>query len=440
MPRPWSIEFIRLALMLIGFWGVGLLVGQPGLLLVAGLITYLLWNLHNLRRLELWLREGRHYHPPEASGIWDEVFHLFYQVQQRARQRKRRLANILAEFQDATEAMPDATVVLGPHNEIRWFNTAAMQMLDFNTGQDVGQRIDNLIRYPVFNDFLDHGNEQGYVLIPAPVDESVTLSVRVVPYGSEQRLLILRDVSQQQRLEQMRRDFVANVSHELRTPLTVVAGFVETMQDDDTEFAQQWGHSLELMQQQTKRMQSIVEDLLLLSRLETDRNRPPTEPVAVPAILATVREDAEQLSADKRHTVTLEADSELGLLGADRELHSAFANLVTNAVRYTPQNGSIHIKWWEDERGAHYSVTDSGIGIERHHIPRLTERFYRVDVGRSRDSGGTGLGLAIVKHVLNRHDGKLRIDSSPGRGSTFTIDFPKSRIYRNDAKSPSNQT
>ena len=435
MSRPWSTEFFRLGAILFGAWLVGTTFDRSGTFLFLGLLSYLFWHLHNLHRLEQWLREGRAYYPPDASGIWSEVFYLFYGARQRERARKRRLAAILGQFKEATSAMPDATVVLGPNDEIQWFNDAARQLIKLHAGQDVGQRIDNLIRYPEFSGFLESGNEEGYVLIPAPTDPAMTLSARVIPYGRDLRLLILRDVSQQQRLEQMRRDFVANVSHELRTPLTVVNGFLETLIDTDDECSRDWNHSLVLMQQQAYRMQHIVEDLLLLSRLETDSNRPPDEPVAVPTLIATISEDVEHLTALKNQRLSIDTEAELELYGADRELRSAFANLVTNAIRYTPEEGRIHIRWWSDAEGAHYAVSDTGVGIESPHIPRLTERFYRVDVGRSRDSGGTGLGLAIVKHVLNRHEARLRIDSTPGRGSTFTIDFPVSRIHRDGTES-----
>ncbi len=419
-----------MGIILIGAWLIGAVLGKPGVFLFLGLLAYMLWHLHNLRRLEQWLRDGRTYQPPEASGIWSEVFYLLYGKRQRERAQKKRLAAMLSQFREATSAMPDATVVLGPGDEIQWFNDAARQLIKLHAGQDVGQRIDNLIRYPEFGNFLESGNESGYILIPAPKDPETTLSARVIPYGRDLRLLILRDVSQQQRLEQMRRDFVANVSHELRTPLTVVNGFLETMIDTDDECAREWSRSLLLMQQQASRMQHIVEDLLLLSRLETDSNRPPEKPVSMPALIATIYEDVEHLAAQKRQQISIDSESEAGLYGAERELHSAFANLVINAIRYTPEAGRIRIRWWADEQGAHYAVADTGIGIEAAHIPRLTERFYRVDVGRSRDSGGTGLGLAIVKHVLNRHEARLRIDSVPGRGSTFTCDFPLSRVSR----------
>ena len=231
----------------------------------------------------------------------------------------------------------------------------------------------------------------------------------------------------------MRRDFVANVSHELRTPLTVVSGFVETLLDEPEGHPAHMQRSLELMQQQTSRMQHIVEDLLLLSRLETDRNRPPHEVVAVPAVLAMIQEGTQALVEQKGQRLSLEADGSLYLYGAEKELYSAFSNLVTNAVRYTPDGGEIRVRWYRDEAGAHFEVNDTGLGIAPQHIPRLTERFYRVDVGRSRDVGGTGLGLAIVKHVLNRHGAALRISSIINKGSTFSCDFPGSLIVEDRA-------
>jgi two-component system phosphate regulon sensor histidine kinase PhoR len=259
------------------------------------------------------------------------------------------------------------------------------------------------------------------------------LNLRVVPYGHDQRLLIARDVSQQQRLEQMRRDFVANVSHELRTPLTVVSGFLETLLDEAGDYPKHLSRSMELMQQQTARMQHIVEDLLLLSRLETDRTRPPHEAVAVSGVLSMIEEGVEPLSRQKQQSIEFDCDNALRIYGAEKELYSAFSNLVTNAVRYTPEGGTIHVRWYQDDRGAHLEVQDSGVGIAPEHIPRLTERFYRVDVGRSRESGGTGLGLAIVKHVVSRHDGNLCISSVLNKGSTFSITFPDSLIVRDKA-------
>jgi two-component system, OmpR family, phosphate regulon sensor histidine kinase PhoR len=420
--NPWSAELRRLFVVLSVALLIGLLFGQPLLLLTIALAIYLAWHLRNLHRLFEWLRDGHRFHPPESDGIWGEVFHQLYRLQLRNRKRKRRLAGLIKRFQEATSAMPDATVILDAEGTIEWFNSAAEQLLGLHPGKDVGQRVINLIRSPEFAHFLSKNQHSEPLRISAPDDDTVMLNMRIIPYGKEQRLLLARDISQQQMLEQMRRDFVANVSHELRTPLTVVAGFLETLlEDEQPDYA---ARSMTLMQQQTQRMQHIVEDLLLLSRLETDRTRPPSEVVSVPAVLSMIEESVEPLVEEKKQSLQIECDPGLRILGAEKELYSAFSNLVTNAVRYTPEGGTISVHWYRDERGAHLEVKDSGVGIAPQHIPRLTERFYRVDVGRSRDSGGTGLGLAIVKHVVNRHDGSMRISSVLNQGSTFTIDFP----------------
>jgi two-component system phosphate regulon sensor histidine kinase PhoR len=426
--NPWTAELRRLFLLLLIAVAVGLPLDYPGAVVLIVLGGYLAWHLRNLFRLYNWLQDGHRFHPPEAGGIWGEVFHLLYRFQLRNRKRKRRLTGLIKRFQEATAAMPDATVILDADGAIEWFNGAAQNLLGLQPGRDVGQRILNLIRSPGFTRYLAKGTLNEPIRMLSPLDDSVTLNIRVVPYGREQRLLIARDVSQQQRLEQMRRDFVANVSHELRTPLTVVSGFLETLMDDDETYPDHAARPLELMQQQTWRMQHIVEDLLLLSRLETDSSRPPHQAVAVPAVLLMIQEGVEPLVEQKGQHLTIESDSGLWIYGAEKELYSAFSNLVTNAVRYTPEGGSIAVRWYRDDSGAHLEVRDTGVGIAPQHIPRLTERFYRVDVGRSRDVGGTGLGLAIVKHVVSRHDGNLRISSTLNKGSIFSIDIPSHLI------------
>ncbi|GAB4299690.1 MAG: phosphate regulon sensor histidine kinase PhoR [Thiohalomonadaceae bacterium] len=427
--NPWTPELWRLLWVLLAATLLGGVLGSYWLGWGLGLAVYLGYHIWQLRRLVDWLRSGKTRNIPEAGGLWGEVFHYIYQRQRKHQQRKRQLEEILDRFQQATSALPDATVVIGPQDEILWFNDAAAGLLGLRSAQDKGQAIDNLLRHPDFITYLQQNGRNGEVLrIPSPVDDSLTISIHLINYGRDQRLLVARDISQQQRLDQMRRDFVANVSHELRTPLTVVSGFLETLMDSGDDCAARWQRSLALMHQQATRMQHLVADLLMLSRLETDRSSPPRELVEVPALLAAIREDAQLLSGDKAHHITLEAEPDLRLYGAERELHSAFSNIVGNAVRYTPAGGEIHIRWWSDTTGAHFSVSDSGIGIPAEHLPRLTERFYRVDTGRSREVGGTGLGLAIVKHVLTRHNARLRIDSRPGKGSTFTIDFPLDRL------------
>jgi two-component system phosphate regulon sensor histidine kinase PhoR len=416
------LEIRRVVIWLLLSLPLGFLLGQPlaAALLVLG--GYFVWHIRNLYRLYRWL-SGHHFHPPEARGIWGEVFDKLYRLQKHHRQRKRRLSGLIKRFQAATEAMPDATVILDRSDQIEWFNSAAAQHLELRA-VDKGQDITNLIRTPEFNAYLNEGEPDLPLRMPAPGDPLLMLSIRVVPYGTNQRLLLARDISQQLKLENMRRDFVANVSHELRTPLTVVNGFLETLVDDEQEsYPPHLSRSLLLMQQQTNRMLNIVEDLLLLSRLENDRNAPAHEVVRVPAMLAMIREAVEPLVLQKQQSLHIEAEPGLSLYGAEKELYSAFSNLVTNAVRYTPEGGTIQLRWFTDDRGLHFSVQDNGPGIAPQHIPRLTERFYRADAGRSREVGGTGLGLAIVKHVLTRHGAALRVNSTLNKGSTFICDF-----------------
>ena len=431
MFNPWTAELRRLAILSLLAIMAGLPFGHPDLFLVVVLGGYLYWHLRHLNRLYKWLQDGHRFHPPEATGIWGDVFNLIYRSQLRNRKRKKRLTGLIKRFQEATAAMPDATVILDREGGIEWFNGAAQPLLGLQPGRDVGQRILNLIRNPEFRRFLTAPNEP--IRLPSPMDETITLNFRVVPYGKSQRLLIARDVSQQQRLEQMRRDFVANVSHELRTPLTVVSGFLETLLDEREELPPHLHRSLSLMEQQSGRMSQIVEDLLLLSRLESGEQRNHRERVAVGAMLKMVEEGIHPLAAEKGQQLRFECDDALWLYGAEKELYSAFSNLVTNAVLYTPEGGEITVRWFRDEHGAHFEVQDTGQGIAPQHIPRLTERFYRVDVGRSRESGGTGLGLAIVKHVLNRHGATLRISSAINRGSTFSCDFPAEAVAASEA-------
>lgn len=428
MSESWLSEVrwvIALALVMLV---VGLLTGHVVLFLLLGVLSYLGWHLFNLVRLLRWFQGDKRFHPPEARGVWGDVYYSIYRLQQRNRLRRRRIVRMLNRFQDATAVMPDATVVMGAQGEIEWWNDAAGDLLGLRVPQDRGRRIVNLVRHPVFAEFFAARDYSLTVQFPAPVNEQLMLAVRIVPYGGDRLLLVARDVTPVFRLDQVRRDFIANVSHELRTPLTVIGGFLETMSEDDDECNRRWGRSLYLMKQQADRMQRLVGDLLLLSRLEMEKGRYHREMVNVAALLASIREEASALSGERRHAIHLDADPVLQLRGSGEELRSAFSNLVFNAVRYTPDGGDIHIRWYADDAGAHFEVRDTGVGIAAEHIPRLTERFYRVDTGRSRESGGTGLGLAIVKHVLNRHEGQLHIESEPGKGSTFVCDFPPALI------------
>lgn len=425
--NPWVNEAWRAGLLFAGALLLGWVIGYPGLLLFIAMAGYLGWHLHNLYRLERWYHKRKSFHPPEAAGIWGEVFYNIYQLQQRNRKRKRKLSRMLARFNESTSAMPDATVVLGDDDQIEWFNKAAKEYLGLNAKKDIGQRIDNLLRHPRFVAFLENGDFSNNLELPSPIGKQQTLSIRVVPYGKNRRLLVVRDITRMKHLERVRQDFVANVSHELRTPLTVIAGYLENMGDADDECLKAWGKSIDQMQEQSRRMIRIVEDLLSLSRLEADDALPLKDPVAVPAILAAIREEAMALSGDKAHRITLEADRDLWMSGGEKQLYGTFANLVFNAVQYTPAGGEVQIRWYQQGDNLYLDVQDSGIGIGAQHIPRLTERFYRVDPGRSREYGGTGLGLAIVKHGLERHGGRLEVESRVGEGSLFRCVFPGHR-------------
>ncbi len=346
------------------------------------------------------------------------------QLRQKHRKRKRKIGKILSEFRESTSALPDATVVLDSDRAVQWWNDKADKSLGFERGNCRGKHIRKLLKDPVFHAYLDAGDFTQPIQIPAPLNDAITLEVRMVPFGKGKLLLQARDITRLAQLETIRSDFVANVSHEMRTPLTVVHGYLESMIHSRDEGLNQWQPIIEQMYQQSTRMQRIVEDLLLISRLESERDKRTLERFDVRTLLSAIKDEAITLSGSKKHNITLEIDGETSFVGVFSEIDSAFSNLVSNAVRYTPAGGAIHIRWWHEEEGACFSVTDSGIGIDQEHIPRLTERFYRVDVGRSRGSGGTGLGLAIVKHVLLGHGSELQITSRPGHGSTFSCCFP----------------
>jgi two-component system, OmpR family, phosphate regulon sensor histidine kinase PhoR len=429
MSSAWIQEFYRLLALVLGMLLIGLLVGHTFLFLFLACFIYLSWHLYNLYRLDRCFTHSKTFYPPEAPGIWGEVFYHFYRLQQRNRKRKRKLGAMLKRFRNSTSAMPDAAVVLGKKHEIEWLNKAAHQLLGLQSPQDKGKPITNLIRSPNFSHYLMHCDDKTSIKLPSPADPNIILRIIVIPYArNHQHLLIARDITQIHRLEQIRQDFIANISHELRTPLTVLNGFIETMRDAEDECTSLWERPLLLMDEQTTRMRNIVDDLLLLSRLESEPASHKKRTIVVADLLKKICEEAHLLSGEHEHQITLEVDENLILEGHSEELRSAFSNIVFNAVRYTPPNRSISMRWYEDEKGKHFEVRDTGEGIAPEHLPRLTERFYRVDVGRSRSQGGTGLGLAIVKHVLNRHKGYLRIESTLGEGSTFYCDFPEQSV------------
>ncbi|MDD3516873.1 MAG: phosphate regulon sensor histidine kinase PhoR [Chromatiales bacterium] len=426
MYKAWTVEIWRLIGALLTGLVIGLFTEAYAWSLLFTLLLYIGWQFYQLYRFHRWLLTGRRSEPPPASGVWGELMYEHYRLHMRNRKRKKKVARLLRRFTDTSAAMPDAAVILDRHFQIEWFNDAAGRLLGLKP-QDVGRRITHLLRHPAFIAYVTGEDYRETVEFPGPLDIDLRLNARIVPYGDKQYLLSVRDVTRLYRLEEMRRDFVANVSHELRTPLTVITGYLETLTDmDEVEPVRPL---MVQVKSQAERMRRIVEDLLALARLET-RNLNPADmqEVPVPALVAGIAEDARVLSGERQQTIVTEVDADLRLRGAPSELHSAFANLVSNAVRYTQDGGRIVVRWYADDAGAHFEVEDNGIGIEPQHLPRLTERFYRVESDRSRASGGTGLGLAIVKHVLQRHGASLRIDSQPGRGSRFTCDFPPDMV------------
>jgi two-component system, OmpR family, phosphate regulon sensor histidine kinase PhoR len=398
------------------------------ILLFMFLLTLGLWirQLLQISRFERWISMGGRGEYPRVSGIWEDIYHHVYRIKKNERKRKKKLGKMVDQFRKSTEALPDAAVVLGPSDEIEWTNKAARDVLGLHQS-DKGQRIPNLIRFPEFIRYLKSGNYHEAVILPAPVDHRITLAVRVVKYGAGLRLLLAQDVTQLKKMERMRKDFVANVSHELRTPLTVLKGYLETMRDMDDGNSPLLTHSVLQMQGQTERMQHLVDDLLLLTRLETQQKK--VQCVDVPALLQQICKESDALeTAAGRIELLLETDTHI--TGEEQELRSAFTNLLGNALKYSPDDSTVTIRWRRSESAVILDVKDQGEGIVAAEIPRITERFYRVEVKRSKKVSGTGLGLAIVKHVLMRHDAKLNIVSEPGKGSCFSCCFPVTRACR----------
>jgi two-component system, OmpR family, phosphate regulon sensor histidine kinase PhoR len=422
--NPWPMVYVRVILGLVGLLLLGLLTGQWLVIFLLAALAALAWDWSNLRRLEHWLRLERKLDPPKSVGLWGDVFDGLHRMRKRSRDRDRRRRNLVRNYRDSIKAMPDATVVLFGEYQVEWCNQAARDMLGLRWPQDEGQRISNIVRHPGFVNFLSrYSREPRTISLPSPVDGRLWLEVRLVPYAKKRHLLLARDTTALRRLETVRSDFVANVSHELRTPLTVIYGVSETLAQELGEHPE-YARSVQLLQEQAERMKILVDDLLLLSRLETGAEPRDRRRVDVPQLLSVLVEEGRLLSGARQHQITMEAEPGLLILGSEKELRSAFANLLGNAINYTPDGGRIHLRWSADAAGAHFRIEDTGIGISAQHIDRLTERFYRVDTGRSKSRGGTGLGLAIVKHVLMRHGAHMTIRSEPGKGSTFTCSFP----------------
>jgi two-component system, OmpR family, phosphate regulon sensor histidine kinase PhoR len=423
----WFAAGRMLATVLIGLL-LGWLFSSVWVGLGFALALHLGWQLVNLFRLEWWLRHRSFADPPDVGGVFGEIIAQIVRLHRRKRFHKQRFVQLMRQLQRSTAALPDGVVILNAQREIVWFNRMAARLLDLRRTGDLGLRIENLLRQPQFARYLEIGDFANPVVIRTTTAEDCYLSLQVVPYGEGQQLLLASDVSRQMRLEAMRKDFVANASHELRSPLTVISGYLETLSQDPALDRDLQGPVTE-MRRQAERMTSIIRDLLELSRLEETDETLGGEPIDVPALLSMLRKDVVARPVHPRD-IRIKVDSDAQLLGDEPEIHSAFSNLVDNAAKYTPAEGSIEMRWWTDDDGGHFSVTDTGMGIPPEHIPRLTERFYRVDAGRSRSTGGSGLGLAIVKHVLQRHGAELEVLSTLGSGSKFICHFPTVRVQR----------
>ncbi|WP_422136398.1 phosphate regulon sensor histidine kinase PhoR [Endozoicomonas sp. ALD040] len=418
-----------IAYVIVGF-SLGWLFGEPFLGLCVVMGGYFVWSFRQLFKLLDWLNDpkARSKEPPESKGFWGQIFDGIYRLQKQHSRSRQKLAGVIERVQESTAALNDGVVMIDNQSNLEWWNPAAGTLIGLKTPDDQGQLITNLLRDPRFVDYFEQGGYQKALEIPSPINPDHQLQFNITVYGKGNRLMTVRDVTRLNQLEVMRKDFVANVSHELRTPLTVVSGYIETMLDSlgpDSGLPPVWEKALNRMQEQSLRMQNLVADLLLLSKLESAEAQADENGVHVKTLLSSIVEDGCALSGESRHQISLDCPEDVFLAGSSNELRSAFSNLVFNAVRYTPEGGKILVRWWQDGEGGHMMVEDNGVGIDPMHIPRLTERFYRIDKSRSQNTGGTGLGLAIVKHVMLRHGGKLTISSHPGKGSRFICHFPE---------------
>lgn len=426
MPGIWSWTLVRLGLALVAGALIGLLYDRPALGMLIVALAALGWHLYKLYRLERWLATGSIADIPDGEGVWPPVFAKIQFIKTKAKRRGKRFRRLVKELRASTEAFPDGGVILNAQHEILNYNSAARLLLDLKARGDRGQRIENLLRHPDFIAYLHSPAERQMVEIPSPAGGETWLSCRLIPYGPNQSLLLIRDISQRVKIERVRRDFVANASHELRTPLTVLMGYLDTLSDDAQKPAT-WQQPVQVMQEQVQRMFRLVEDLLQLSKLESGQSVARDRVVSVSGLIEVARREVLSLQGHPEQ-IEVQLNSAINLLGKETELQSVVSNLVANAARYTPAEGKVMISWTVDEEGGHLAVVDTGIGMSEADIPRVTERFYRADGGRARQSGGTGLGLSIVKYALRRHDADLEIRSRPGQGSSFICHFPRDRL------------
>jgi len=424
--RGFSAEIRRVLFIGIVCSVIGITAGYLTWALIVGGLFYMAWMFSQIRRLDHWLNDPHQTPPPDASGIWGEIFDRIYKLQQSQKKEKRHLQHLVSRVQEATSALRDGVILLDRQGNMEWWNRSAQSLLGFQES-DQGQALINFLRQPRFIQYFERGKFAEPLDMASPRSQNQRLQFQINRYGNQEHLVVVRNITRLYKLEGMRQDFIANVSHELRTPLTVLKGYLESIEDSG-DLPDKWQGAVGQMQIQTLRMSDLVSDLITLSKLETDESEQNQSPVSMQDILEPIINEARALSGSQQHSIELSGKNTVRIMGNANELHSAFSNLVFNAVKYTQAKGQINVTVKLDEKYLWLVVEDTGMGIDSQHIPRLTERFYRVEQSRNSASGGTGLGLAIVKHILLRHDARLIIRSELGKGSTFSCRFPLSKI------------
>ena len=402
----------------------GLLIGHLLEVLLIATILHVGWHYYFLKSLSEWLWVSKSTVLPQGKSFWEHVYIGIHNMQQRHRKRRNNLASVISRFREGSEALPDAVVVFKKNGEILWCNRLAQLQLGFRWPSDAGDKITNLIRNPSFSEYLKNDVYNEPLDLVSPINHDKLFEFRVMPYAKNQRLLIVRDVTSYRQMDESRRNFVANVSHELRTPLTVLQGYMEILEMNAQNDPMQL-KTINVLEQQTARMCALVEQLMTLSKIEGSTRVDFNESINVAALLTQIENEAITLGRKKSQSIVFVVDPKLSVVGDEMQLRSAMANLVYNAINYTPKEGSIKVIWKQVPSGAYFCVMDTGDGISQEHILHLTERFYRVDSSRSRDTGGSGLGLSIVKHALSHHNCELQIESHVGEGSQFSFVIPK---------------
>jgi two-component system phosphate regulon sensor histidine kinase PhoR len=426
----WKTEYRNIGVLLLGAVFIGLLTDSLPWVLFISTCAYSAWLLYQLQRIHSWLYSEEKPDPPEAKGLWGDVFDGIYRLQRRGKEEQLRLQAVVDYLQDSFASLDDGAVMIDSRGNIEWTNRAAEKLLGLRYPEDTQQQLINFIRAPEFIRYFEQQDYSQSLQLTSPYNNHYELQISVSSFGRGSRLLFVRDITVTNRMQQMLKDFVANVSHELRTPLTVIIGYLETLSDNGSALGDElrWRRAVDQMLNQSHRMESLIKDLIVLSRLESMPGVADQAPIAIRPMLEVIRDDV-LVAVKGPRKINIECDDSVQLVGNSVELQSAFSNLVMNAAKYTPVEGEITIRWFADHRHLYLAVEDRGEGIESHHLPRLTERFYRVDKSRSIDTGGTGLGLAIVKHILLHHEAELTISSRVGEGSTFSCVFPRSRAF-----------